>query len=1049
MVFIRYCVITAVWVLCTIRTTAQTVYYPEQCSDLLKATAADIAVLLQKAVKGSNFNTEPYNPSSVPLTGIVLMYDVSVQGNQSCIVKSDGNTFIKFTAAEDNGLNYGVYKYIQQLGFRFYLPGDIWEHIPSLSSALKKTDTVYKGKYKYKTWFISGGHNRWAMDNNNDYSWDIYFGDNGHAWASYQRRNTMLGEYRFTGHRADIMSGSYFETLKNNPCYVAPFNGSRQATVQSVPDISNITAMQLWQTAIEKKYTSYKNTVFNSKQLYPNLVNNFSYHYENIGIEVADGAQWANSTDNTGCSGKALISESDQNFTLANYTASAINKTYPGKHFQLYAYGGHADVPSPNIALNKNIDVQVVPTAFQFETSALGLMGRWLKRYNSISEYHYLNLPQWSGETPSFFTDELKAAIKRIKENNEQGIVIETSPAKFASLPYLFAANAAFEDNSSLNETLQKMCGELFGKAANTVYRLLQYWGDDKTVLLNHGVQDNKYKIPFYFELLQKAVNEAESEEPIIQQRLSELKAYLHYMVLYYDFAFDQRPHELKAGKAEALCIYLAKVNKLKIVNSYFLITDIVNRYDGIDWFVGKYNTVNGAAYQNGNLSLITADEIENNFAGDLSNQSKLVQQYNFENAADIKTASRDGNMEPLDKIKVYINYTYGKDHAARSEFYIDADKAGQFSIAYAPYFEQKDKGYINFTVESTNENPVVVKDFSINQTNSKGILLIDIPAAGVYKLTVTSKYKSAVSLEIKTNRYFFYKNGPFLGNTTENYRNDLQSLPGYFHVPFGVSKIFFSLNNSNPGGKGFATPEEISKVFVFKDSKGNIAVPKLVSPADSALFYLDVPKGSDGSFWQSYKMEQYRLSFASISNITWYAKRKVCNDVSFNILLIQSQQGCVTQLKTSSHISNPEWKIVDGNKTIYYKHQQTLILSENISPNAIITLYGDEICSVTKKLKDDPVYLQQLQQCASGAPVQDINLKALVYPNPGRGTYNCMINGQPVIPDEIKIFNSNGSNAARFSSTGQFNIGHLSSGIYIYQLLIKGVAYRGKLVKQ
>ena len=80
----------------------------------------------------------------------------------------------------------------------------------------------------------------------------------------------------------------------------------------------------------------------------------------------------------------------------------------------------------------------------------------------------------------------------------------------------------------------------------------------------------------------------------------------------------------------------------------------------------------------------------------------------------------------------------------------------------------------------------------------------------------------------------------------------------------------------------------------------------------------------------------------------------------------------------------------------------------------------GDEICTITKKLKDDPIYLEQLQQCAVGAPLQDISLKALVYPNPGRGTYNCMLNGQPVIADEIE-FTSNGlhSKAASEATSG------------------------------
>ena len=51
MAFIRNCVITAVIAFCILQNVkAQTVYYPAQSSQLLKATAEDAATLLQKAI---------------------------------------------------------------------------------------------------------------------------------------------------------------------------------------------------------------------------------------------------------------------------------------------------------------------------------------------------------------------------------------------------------------------------------------------------------------------------------------------------------------------------------------------------------------------------------------------------------------------------------------------------------------------------------------------------------------------------------------------------------------------------------------------------------------------------------------------------------------------------------------------------------------------------------------------------------------------------------------------------------------------------------------
>ncbi|MBL0145214.1 MAG: hypothetical protein IPP48_05145 [Chitinophagaceae bacterium] len=193
-------------------TNAQTVYYPVGASQLLKTTAADVAQLLQKAILGSQVNVQQY--TTLPSNGIVFIYDSIIKGNQTCIAESNGTTFLKFKAPEDNGLVYGVYEYLNKLGFKFYQPGSIWEIIPNLTSPYKNGNTSFTNKYKYKTWFISGGHNRWIMDNNASYGWDNYYGDNGHNWALYQRRNSMLSEYKFTGHRGDIMNANYIAALK-------------------------------------------------------------------------------------------------------------------------------------------------------------------------------------------------------------------------------------------------------------------------------------------------------------------------------------------------------------------------------------------------------------------------------------------------------------------------------------------------------------------------------------------------------------------------------------------------------------------------------------------------------------------------------------------------------------------------------------------------------------------------------------------------------------------------------------------------------------------
>jgi Secretion system C-terminal sorting domain len=866
MAFIRNCVITAVIAFCILQNVmAQTVYYPAQSSQLLKATAEDAATLLQKAIPGSRFITQAY--TNMPSTGIVLIYSSTITDNQACKVESNGYDMIKFTAAQDNGLHFGIYQYLHQLGFRFYQPGTAWEIIPALATSYKKIDTVYNSAYKYKSWFVSGGHNRWVMDNNPSYGWDIYFGENGHNWALYQRRNGMLGSAGFSGHRGDIMTGNYLATLKENPCYVANYNGSRQANSRSVPDINNTMATDLWANAIEQKQTQYKNTIFGNTSLYANQYRNYNYNYEHIGIEVPDGGNWGNSKDNEVCNAVDYPKESDQQFTLANLTAQKILTKFPDKRFQVYAYSTHADVPSASITINKNIDVQLIPTVYQMESSTNGLRNRWYNRFSNVSEYLYLNLSNWSGETPSFSWADLKTTLQVAKDKKSQGMIWEASPAKFGSLPYLLAANRNLKDNISVDSTLHEFCNNMFAEAGNTVYKLLQQWGDEKTM-------PSKYKMQLSLQLMNTAVQQTQNASDIVKQRMRELKAYLHYMVLYFDLAADDTQKLTKADRDAAICIYLARVNKMQLVNSYYLILNTVSKYPVTDNFYTLYNVTNGTAYQNGNLPLITADEIDNNFIQDVSRYTNQIEEFKFEEAATIKDQFKAANVAPLAKINAKITYTNGINYYNKTTFYLIAPAAGSFNVQYTPRFDMPDKGYINFVVEAADKALQIIKDFSLDKNSTAGTFTVNLPATGRYILTVVSKYKSAVDISITTNGNYFYKNGAFLGNKTENYRADLTSLPGYFYIPANLNKIYVAITNFSNGK--YASVAAISKTFDIKDNNGNLVKLHAVTPTDSSLFYMEIPENAAGTFWQATKMEQYNLQFVNISNVLWFAERKI-----------------------------------------------------------------------------------------------------------------------------------------------------------------------------
>ncbi len=1042
MAFKKSCILATATLFFIFSIQAQTtVWYPVSSSQLLKATAEDAAMLLQKASNGSTVNFQSYTQQ--PTTGFIFKYDSTITDNQACRVQSNGTNKILFSASQDNGLAFGIYQYLRLIGFRFYQPGSIWETTPTLSSPYKNIDTVFSSSFKYKTWYVSGGHNKWIMDNNNNYGWDTYFGENGHNWALYQRRNGMTGAYRFAGHRGDVMTGSYMQTIQNNPCYVASYNNSRVATTQSVPDVNNLEAKLLWKNTIEQKYTQYQNIIYSNTTLYSNTYRNYNFNYGCIGLEVPDGAQWGNSSDNACDNNQGYSTASNQHFTLANFTAQNINATFPNKKFQLYAYSRHADVPT--ISINSNIDVMVAPTAFQNESSAKGLLNRWYSKHPSVSEYHYLNIPQWGGETPLFYSSELKTTINRLKEKNSQGIAWEASPAKFASLPFLLAANNDLLKNESYETTLQDFCNSMFGNAASTINTLLKTWTSDEAITTGNFIQDNRYKIPYYIQLLNTASQQTQNDNIVVKQRLSELKAYIHYLVLYYKWYSDNHSNELKKEKAGAICMYLAKANKLQIVNSYFIILDITSRYTTTSDFYNQYNVNTGTAYQNGTINLLTSAEIENNFSADVATYANQVTNYKFETAQAVKAKFNQAGMETIKKINVKIGYTNGLDFNNRTEFYIDADKASNFAITYSPSFDDATNGFINFTCEDVNKTLGIVKDFNLTRNSATGKETIQLPAAGTYKLTITSKFKSSVDLSIETNGNYFYKNTAFIGNKTESYRNDLLSLPGYFYIPQGINKVYFSVNNNLVNGK-YASIEEISKTFFIKDNLGNNISSALVSNADSLLFYFEVPAAQSGAFWQVYKMEQYNLCFANISNTLWYAQRKACSNSDFTVDFVKKNGSCLTQLK-SKNGGNLSWEVYDLGRWLTYENVSTVDLPESVTHYAIVTLKNGANCFVTKRLGAEENYIQNKMSCFSAAPAA-ITSPVGLFPNPTTGIMNCSQNNISIIADEIELFNAQGNKVAAYLSTRQINISSMPAGMYTYKLTYNNQKINGRVIK-
>jgi len=85
-------------------------------------------------------------------------------------------------------------------------------------------------------------------------------------------------------------------------------------------------------------------------------------------------------------------------------------------------------------------------------------------------------------------------------------------------------------------------CDDMFGAANNTVYKILKTWGEEETT-------PDKYAMQLYLELMNTAVQQTQNAPAVVIERIRELKAYLHYMVLHLDMANNDQDKSISKEK--------------------------------------------------------------------------------------------------------------------------------------------------------------------------------------------------------------------------------------------------------------------------------------------------------------------------------------------------------------------------------------------------------------------------------------------------------------------------------------------------------------------
>lgn len=702
--------------------------------------ANDLADLLKRAT-GKDYITKPFTPGTTK--GIFLLLDSSINesNNETGILETNGKDYVHIKAQYISGISYGLYSWLEELGFKFYLPGSEWTIVPKLYSPYSKR--IHSKKYQpyFIHRFFSKSGGVFAIKNIDDKL------NNDKEWIDWYRRNRMGSNFvGIDGHMGEAFNIAHKEMIEKDSTLLAPVNGKRQYAVSGKLDPTNKKAVELFSNWIMDKYQERK------KQYLPYLP--FKKYYS---VDAGDGLNYCHTPE---CE-KEFKSVSDQAFYIANIVANRIHKTYENAGVSTFAYTERADTPSFPIAAN--VHVQVVASAFQKVTTAAQLVYRWSVKTKSLTQYDYLNIGIWSADNPHFNLENYFNYLQYVKKLGLLGFSYETSYSKFGSgIIQYFILKYLRQPFHSIDDQLDAFCKDNFGKAAPYIKKIFREWYfsevHSNTQIGLSSFYDDELGRFFYY--LGKAFS-LKGLTTSQKQRITELKAYTLYLAKYYELRSDLSMEKLAAtdrnnyeNKAEDLLRYTWSLYPSKIFQNTQLNEALKNLFFKQESRKSTWNYFTNTSFSNLFTIQQPLDAVKKEYA---TMQKKYLPKASFNNELP------NGFFEK--------NYLQSAD----SIFLSTADEKATGYFSYNIDFYSPKAGLLKIKCHTQNSAlaqsaycagmAVEKNDYSfmdaqyIYRNNADSTLNFQIPSAGFYKLYLTQYNATPVQYIIYPNTNLFFIN--------------------------------------------------------------------------------------------------------------------------------------------------------------------------------------------------------------------------------------------------------------------------------------------------
>lgn len=481
----------------------------------------------------------------------------------------------------------------------------------------------------------------------------------------------------------------YKDVFSKHPEYLAEINGKRVG-------YGNSSKLCVTNKDVQKLYVDY--TIQRIKD-------NPQFNY--FSVEPSDGANYCTCNN---CSKLGTIS--NQVFYLANQIAKEIKKTHPDKQLGLYAYYTHS--ARPNFKLEDNIKVLIAPQGFQTIYSPMGMLFFWNEVHDNLGLYEYFGIPQWTGDLPIIPIQSNINRIKYAQENHYNMIYFESAANINATLLMSMMSQIMMNSSLTWEDVYSKFLNDCFKESKVPIQRLFNRWHSSSsfnTEDINLGLFD-----------LNEASQLTKNANEI--QRIRDLKAYIHYLILYDEWTKDRTNTITSKNYFD----YLYNSSNRNIVNVNAL-TQIYVKNISIDKTLKSRYTYSATLDKNW-IEFITDQKIEANFQKDLkSYPPKLYQK------ATNQQITKAVNKIPLQQL--LENFSYSVVDQKGVSIY-----SRNLNITITPTYTQKD---IKPMISIFSKEGVFVQQKLLNNNES---WTVQLPESGVY--TIMQHRVGSVLLNLK-----------------------------------------------------------------------------------------------------------------------------------------------------------------------------------------------------------------------------------------------------------------------------------------------------------